>query len=105
MEENEYHQKAEPALENLVKFAEELEDSYDVEVEYESGVITLTMPNKRQYVINKHTPSRQIWVSSPYSGAGYFEFRDNDWHAKRASAAQDENLYHFITDEINSHVD
>ena len=72
MEENEYHEKADPVMHKLLEFAEELEEQHDLYVEYDSGVLTITMPNKKQYVINKHTPSRQIWVSSPHSGASLF---------------------------------
>lgn len=27
-----------------------------------------------EYVINQHSPSRQIWLSSPVSNAGYFSY-------------------------------
>jgi frataxin-like iron-binding protein CyaY len=41
------------------------------------GVINIFLPNEKQYVINKHFPSLQIWLSSPISGANYFNW-DND---------------------------
>jgi frataxin len=101
MDESFYHKVADAALAKLLDFAEKLEESYDIEVEIDSGVLTITLPSKRQYVINKHTPSRQIWVSSPQSGAGYFEFKDNQWLPKRINEGSANTLFDFISAEIN----
>lgn len=30
-----------------------------------------------EYVINQHSPSRQIWLSSPVSNAGYFKYDED----------------------------
>ncbi|KAL7422820.1 Mitochondrial matrix iron chaperone [Cryptotrichosporon argae] len=43
------------------------------EVEYSSGVMTLSLPHGT-YVINKQPPNQQIWVSSPVSGPARFAF-------------------------------
>jgi frataxin len=39
----------------------------------------VTIPNGKQWLISKHTPSRQIWLSSPISGGLHFSFDDNRW--------------------------
>ena len=105
MEETQYHQLANPEMEKLTDDLEALEEKCDISVEYDSGVLSVTMPDDREYIINKHTPSRQIWVSSPYTGASYFEHRDNGWLLKRSTTKLDfENLYDFITAEINAHL-
>ena len=105
MDETFFHKISDPILSQLLEFAEELENSYDVEPNLESGVLSIVMPDGREYIINKHTPSRQIWVSSPYTGAGYFEFKEGKWLPKRADAAQGKDLFEFIKDEIKSHID
>ncbi|MBL0318796.1 MAG: iron donor protein CyaY [Alphaproteobacteria bacterium] len=38
------------------------------------GIVTITAPSGKQFVINQHLPTKQIWVSSPISGAGHFAF-------------------------------
>lgn len=101
MEESFYHTMADKELAKLLELAEMLEESSDIEVELESGVLTLTMPNRRQFVINKHTPSRQIWVSSPTSGAGYFEYIEGKWQPKRRNTEVGKDLYLFIKDELD----
>jgi len=104
MEESFYHKEADIELNKLLEFAEGLEEISDTEAELESGVLTITLPSKKQYVINKHTPSRQIWVSSPITGAGYYEFKDGNWLPKRASDNTNIVLGAFIKAEIASFI-
>lgn len=41
----------------------------DSDIEYSMGVLTVKLgPQLGTYVINKQTPNRQIWMSSPVSG-------------------------------------
>jgi frataxin len=42
------------------------------EVDLEGGVLTVELDDGGTYVINKHAPTQQIWVSSPASGATHF---------------------------------
>lgn len=106
MNDTEYHNNANPALQELLIHLEELEEDYDISPELDSGILSVIMPDDREYIINKHAPSKQIWVSSPYSGASYFEFVDNKWLPKRAtSEASGKTLYEFITGEIHSQLD
>ena len=42
------------------------------EVDLEGGILTVELEDGGTYVINKHAPTRQIWVSSPASGATHF---------------------------------
>ncbi len=102
MSNTEYHLAADKILHEILEFLEELEQSYDISPELESGVLSLEMPDGRQYVINKHAPSGQIWVSSPYSGASYFEPVNGSWLPKRAEAANGRDLFQFIGDEIKA---
>ena len=44
------------------------------EVEYSSGVMTLSVPPHGTYVINKQPPNQQIWISSPVSGPARFGY-------------------------------
>lgn len=43
-----------------------------VDVDLQEGILTLELENGGQYVINSHAPNRQIWLSSPVSGAAHF---------------------------------
>ena len=44
------------------------------DVNLSGGVLTVVLPPFGTYVINKQTPNRQIWLSSPLSGPARFDF-------------------------------
>jgi frataxin len=64
---------ADRTLEAILARVEERLDS--VEADLQGGILTLELDDGRRYVVNKHAPNRQIWLSSPVSGAAHF-----DWH-------------------------
>lgn len=41
---------------------------------HKTGVLTVKLGSKGTYVINKQTPNRQIWLSSPVSGPFRFDY-------------------------------
>ncbi len=45
-----------------------------LEVDLIGGILTIELESGGQYVINKHAPMRQIWLSSPASGAAHFAY-------------------------------
>ncbi|KAG5918977.1 hypothetical protein E4U42_006687 [Claviceps africana] len=70
-----YHDIADLYLESVLSTFEQLQDSReDVDVEYSSGVMTITVDNKGTYVINKQPPNKQIWLSSPISGPKRYDW-------------------------------
>ena len=84
----------------LLKLSEAIENTDkngDMDIEYASGVLTITLANKKQYVINQHVPMRQIWVSSPVSGEGHYEYSDGRW--KNTRSGQD--LLELVKKEFN----
>ncbi|THW73259.1 frataxin [Aureobasidium pullulans] len=75
IEVDEYHERADQYLEELVSRAEELaEEKQDVDVEFSAGVLSITYPPNGTYVINKQPPTKQIWLSSPISGPKRFDW-------------------------------
>ena len=68
----------------IERIADAVEDNLDTaDADIQSGILTITLPGQGQYVINKHTPNREIWVSSPKSGAYHFAWRDEAWVSTR----------------------
>lgn len=55
----------------------------DIDAELQGGILTLSLEAGGQYVINKHAPNRQIWMSSPVSGASHYDFADGRWLSTR----------------------
>lgn len=76
MESSSFETLADRVLADIVaRIDERLTDQ--VEADLRGGVVTIELEDGRQFVINKHVPNRQIWLSSPLSGAAHF-----DWHAE-----------------------
>jgi len=66
----------------------------DVDAELRGGILTLELEDGRQYVINKHAPTRQIWLSSPVSGAAHFDYDEasRTWRSTRGGPPLAERL-------------
>jgi frataxin len=88
--EAEYHRVADGTLRAIQDAIDEAFEGYDdagnggaAPTEYElnvaSGVMTLSLPGRGTWVLNKQTPNRQIWWSSPLSGPKRFEYIEGAW--------------------------
>uniref|UniRef100_A0AC34RCM9 Ferroxidase n=1 Tax=Panagrolaimus sp. JU765 TaxID=591449 RepID=A0AC34RCM9_9BILA len=81
---NDYERVAEETLEHLYDYLDQLPDRIQTESEYDvsysMGVLTAKVSNAvGTYVINKQSPNRQIWLSSPFSGPKRYDFMENKW--------------------------
>jgi len=80
--EAEYSHVADETLEDIQDWIEEALDGVAEEVNYASGVLTVQVP-VGTWVLNKQTPNRQIWWSSPISGPKRFEYENDEWVCSR----------------------
>ena len=68
MTEPQFHQVTDDMLHHLQDhiecYVEDLQDD-DCDVVYDSGVLTINLGSHGIFVVNKQTPNRQIWLSSP----------------------------------------
>lgn len=73
-----------------VQDALEREGASDVECEVADGVLTVRSARQGTWVVNKHSASKQIWLSSPVSGPRkfFFDERRSRWVDER-----DETLF------------
>ncbi|XWX01858.1 hypothetical protein V2A60_009887 [Cordyceps javanica] len=75
LSESEYHDIADEYLEGVLTQFEALQDTReDIDIEFASGVMTITHSDKGTYVINKQPPNKQIWLSSPLSGPKRYDW-------------------------------
>ncbi|XP_061842571.1 frataxin, mitochondrial isoform X1 [Nerophis lumbriciformis] len=79
-----YEKLAEETLESLADYFEDLMDEpftgADYDVVFSSGVLTVSVGgDKGTYVINKQTPNKQIWLSSPTSGPKRYDWTGDGW--------------------------
>ncbi|XP_053156134.1 frataxin, mitochondrial isoform X2 [Hemicordylus capensis] len=84
LDETTYEKLAEETLESLTDFFEDLADNNftpeDYDVSYGTGVLTVKLGGSMgTYVINKQTPNKQIWLSSPTSGPKRYDWTGKKW--------------------------
>ena len=83
LDESRFAALADRLLERLADaIDEQLGDEVDAEAQ--GGILTLSLPGGGQYVINKHASNREVWLSSPVSGAWHFAWDGEAWISTRA---------------------
>jgi frataxin len=57
----------------------------DADAELEGGILTVELADGGKYVLNKHGPLKQLWLSSPKSGAWHFAYDEakREWRSTR----------------------
>ena len=60
----------------------ELQDTeYKIEVDMMGDILSIKTPGG-EYVINRHSAAREVWVASPVSGPYHFPYTDGEWRNK-----------------------
>lgn len=79
-----------------------LESALGDDAERQGGVLTVE-GDEGTWVVNKHAPTRQIWLSSPKSGARHYAFDAGSglWKDTRGSG----DLLSTINDELGVRLD
>lgn len=93
LEETRFHQIADETIETLSDIIDDALGD-DLEVDLQSGILTIELDSGEQFIINKHGPNRQVWLSSPVSGASHYDFdEDNEtWTSTRGSTTLNDQL-------------
>lgn len=102
MNEAEFLKLAEQTLTALFEWLEDCDGDYDVDFDGES--ITLTLDAGGTYIVSKHSPTKQLWLSSPHSGASHYHYDASaqQWRNTRDDKKND-TLHHRLASELNSH--
>ena len=98
---NTFESVSDETLESLCEHIEELIDKNpklaEADVCLANGVLTLSLPKPYgTYVINKQSPNKQIWLSSPKSGPMRYDLQDESWIYKHTN----ESLHSLLEREI-----
>ncbi|KAL4362134.1 hypothetical protein GQ457_04G004910 [Hibiscus cannabinus] len=101
LSEDEFHGLANSTIHDLQEKLEEYGDVVELDgfdVDYGNEVLTLKLGALGTYVMNKQTPNRQIWLSSPISGPSRFDWDHNAqaWVYRRTKA----NLLKLLGSEL-----
>lgn len=80
MNESDFHRDVDAVLASI-EAAVERADELDVDLE--SGILTITCPDASRLIVNRQTHNREIWVAAR-SGGFHFTFRDGNWRDTRS---------------------
>ncbi|XP_014491415.1 frataxin, mitochondrial isoform X4 [Vigna radiata var. radiata] len=101
LDESEFHRLADSTIHSVQEKLEDYGDLVEVDgfdIDYGNDVLTVKLGDLGTYVLNKQTPNRQLWLSSPLSGPSRFDWdRDTKaWIYRRNKA----NLYKILEGEL-----
>jgi CyaY protein len=96
IDEQQFRDRADDALDSLVRALEAAADRYDFEVDRNAGAISIEFENPpARFVVSPNAPVRQIWVSARVKS---FKL---DWNEERSAfvlAADGRSLLQLIAD-------
>lgn len=76
----------------------------ELDADLREGVLTIDTEDGRQFVVNRHGPNREIWVSSPLSGAWHFAYDEasDQWVDTRAKSRESAlSLFDHLSRELS----
>ena len=79
MNESEFHRAVDAILARVEAAVEDTE----LDVDLESGILTVTCPDSTRIIVNRQTPNREIWVAAR-SGGFHFAHREGEWRDTRS---------------------
>ncbi|XP_067600337.1 frataxin, mitochondrial [Pseudorca crassidens] len=105
-----YERLVEETLDSLAEFFEDLADKpytcEDYDVSFASGVLTVKLGGDLgTYVINKQTPNKQIWLSSPSSGPKRYDWTGRNWVYSHDGVSLHELLATELTQALKTKLD
>ena len=80
MTESEFHRAVDAVLARIESAAEANER---LDVELESGILTILCADASRVIVNRQTANREIWVAAR-SGGFHFRFADGAWRDTRS---------------------
>lgn len=83
----------------LDKIFEQAEEWDDADTDLVNGILTIELDEVGQFLLNKHAPLMQIWVSSPLSGAWHFAFDEANEYWKCTKTEIE--LFEFLSKEFS----
>ena len=101
MTESEFHRAVDAVL---ARVEASVENEEGLDVDLESGILTVTCPDDTRVIVNRQTPNREIWVAAR-SGGFHFTWRDGEWRDTRSGDELFASLARIIAAQAGVNVD
>jgi len=98
MDEQEFIALAGRTLESWAEIIDDKAEDFDVDCD--GSVLTVELEDGRIFIVNRHRPLKQIWLSSPISGASHYAW-DADQRAWIGTKS-DDRLPALLSAEISA---
>ena len=92
MTESEFHRAVDAVLARI-ESAAEADERLDVELE--SGILTIVCADATRVIVNRQTPNREIWVAAR-SGGFHFALREGGWRDTRSGDPLEATLVRIV---------
>ena len=101
MTESEFHRAVDAVL---ARIEASVENAEGLDVDLESGILTITCPDESRVIVNRQTPNREIWVAAR-SGGFHFTARGGEWRDTRSGDELYAALARIIASQAGVRVD
>ncbi len=101
MTESEFHRAVEAVLARIEAAVESVDE---LDVDLESGILTITCEDSSRVIVNRQTPNREIWVAAR-SGGFHFAWREGEWRDTRSGAELFASLARIVESQAGVRVD
>ncbi len=78
LENSQFHCLADAYLDAISDEIDAKDEDAAVDADLQQGVLAISLLGGQQYLISKHAPSKQLWLSSPISGGLHFSYNETD---------------------------
>jgi len=101
MNESDFHRDVDAVLARIESAAEQV-DALDVDLE--SGILTLTCPDNSRVIVNRQTPNREIWVAAR-SGGFHFTSKEGEWRDTRSGEELFASLARIVASQAGARIE
>ncbi|KAG9390788.1 Frataxin [Carpediemonas membranifera] len=98
--ENVFTSISEDWLDALTCWLEDNDPGFE-EIEYHDGVLTFKIPDGMTFVVNRQTPNRELWLSSPVRGPSHFQLYSVDGRPEWIESKTGSNLHAVLEEDVS----
>jgi frataxin len=76
-----FREQVSVTLEHLFACLEDEDEGGALDIDLHDGVLTIATHAGHTFVVSRHAPNRELWLSSPLTGGSHFFYNPkvNDW--------------------------
>lgn len=101
--ESDFHQRVDAVLVAIETAIDACDGDADIDSALSAGILTLTFEDDSKIIINRQTPTREIWVAAK-SGGYHFRLQANRWLDTRSGNSLDALLADVVAKQSGANI-